>query len=416
MKLNKCFKHALNMVFHSQLRSWLTILGIVIGVASVIAIMSMSAGLQEDISSQLGDTGGDILTVTPGFSKATEFTGMRKTSSTVSGATATGDEIVLDRTDLQALKGLADIDLINPRIRGNADVYYLGKKGSVSITGVDPAVWSQITTKEIAEGRMLGPSDSNVIVIGGMIASDYFDKPVGINQMLTIDDRAFRVIGIFDDTGRDIIMPLSSAYQVLDNNKEIDIYDSFEIKVKDEDELDIAIENIEHKLMMIRHVTEDNKDFTVTSSKELQEMKSEMIDSMTMFLTAIAAVALLVGAVGVANTMFTSVLEKTKEIGIMKAVGARNKDILSIFLLNAVLIGLIGGAIGIIFGYFLSGLLPALMNGGGITGRFASAGTLVTAESVLLALSISVVIGTISGAVPAYQGSRLKPVDALRYE
>ena len=417
MKLNKCFNHALNMVFHSQLRSWLTILGIVIGVASVIAIMSMSAGLQEDISSQLGDTGGDILTITPGFSKAAEFTGMRKSSSsTISGATATGEEIVLDRTDLQALKGLADIDLINPQIKGNADVYYLGKKGSVSITGVDSAVWAQITTKEIAEGRMLGPSDSNVVVIGGMIAADYFDKPVGINQMLTIDDRAFRVIGILDDTGRDIIMPLSAAYQVLDNNKEIDIYDSFEIKVKNEDELDRAIENIEHKLMVVRHVTEDNKDFTVTSSKALQEMRSEMMGSMTMFLTAIAAVALLVGAVGVANTMFTSVLEKTKEIGIMKAVGARNKDILSIFLLNAVLIGLIGGLIGVIFGYFLSGFLPMLMDGGGITGRFASAGTLVTAESVLLALSISVIIGTISGAIPAYQGSRLKPVDALRYE
>ena len=148
----------------------------------------------------------------------------------------------------------------------------------------------------------------------------------------------------------------------------------------------------------------------------MEEMRSEMVSSLTTFLTAIAAVALLVGAVGIANTMFTSVLEKTKEIGIMKALGARNKDILAIFLLNAFLIGLIGGIIGVILGYLLSGILPVLMGGGGITGRVASAGSVVTIESVLLSLSVAVGIGTLSGAIPAYQASKLKPVDALRYE
>ena len=406
------------MVLHSQLRSWLTILGIVIGVASVIAIMSIGEGLQQSVSSQISGLGGDILTITPGFSRASGLGGMGggRISSAAGGATATEEEIVLDRIDLQALKGLADIDLINPKISGNADVYYLGKKGSVSITGVDNSVWAQITIQEIADGRMLGPSDSNVIVIGGNIANDFFDKPIGINQMLSINDMAFRVVGILEGTGRDIIVPLQSAYQILDD-KEKEIYDSFEIKVKDEDELDLAIENIERKLMTVRHVTEKNKDFSISSAKEQAERMSEITDSITIFLTAIAAVALLVGAVGIANTMFTSVLEKTKEIGIMKAVGARNKDILTIFLMNSTLIGFIGGMIGVILGYFISGILPMLMgSGAGMTSRFASAGTLVTMDSVLLSLSIAIIIGTISGAIPAYKASKLKPVDALRYE
>jgi len=417
MKLIKSFWHALNMVRHSKLRSWLTILGIVIGVASVIAILSMGEGMQQSVNSQLGDLGADILTITPGFSKASKFSGpgMRGWKPPSGGAIATTEEIVLDRIDLQALKGIPDIKYINPIIRANADVYFLAKKGSVSVTGIDTKVWSQITINEIADGRMLGPSDTNVVVIGGRLSRDYFDKPIGINQMITINNMAFRVVGILDNEGSDIFMPLQSAYQVLDD-KEKGIYDSFEIKVKNEEELDLAIENIERKLMNVRHVTEKNKDFSIYSSKETAEKVAEMMGSMTIFLAAIAAVALLVGAVGIANTMFTSVLEKTKEIGIMKAVGARNKDIMTIFLLNSVLIALIGGIIGVILGYLLSDLLPILMGGaGGMTGKLGSS-TIVTMESVVLSLSISVIIGTLSGVIPAYQASKLKPVDALRHE
>ncbi|MBN1646180.1 ABC transporter permease [Candidatus Woesearchaeota archaeon] len=412
MRLSKCFKHALNMVVHSQLRSWLTILGIVIGVASVIAIMSMGAGLEDDITSRLSNSGADIVTITAGYSRAFDFGPGRDWGG--GGSVATEEEIVLDRSDLQALRGLADISLINPTISGNAEVYYLGKKGSVRVTGVDTSVWPQITTEEIAEGRMLGPADSNVIVIGGSIADGFFEKPVGLNQMLTIEDRAFRVVGILDTNSMEIVMPLMATYQVLDD-KEMDVYDSFVVKIKNEDDLETAIANIEEKLMLTRHVTAKDKDFSVSNPKEQAEIRAEMMSSMTAFLTAIAAVALLVGAVGVANTMFTSVLEKTKEIGIMKALGAKNRDILTLFLLNSVLIGLIGGLIGIFFGYLLSGFLPGLMGQGGVAGRLASS-SVVTLQSVILAISISVVIGTLSGAIPAYQASKLKPVDALRYE
>jgi putative ABC transport system permease protein len=417
MKLKKSFSHALNMVLHSKLRSWLTILGIVIGVAAVIAISSLGAGLQNEVNSQLGALGGDLVTVTAGKSNAQRFFGPGGGGSFGGGsATATDEEIVLDRTDLQALKGLSDIKIIDTQIRGNAEIYYLAEKGSVSVTGVDPLTWSQITTSEIGEGRMLGPADSNVIVIGGRLASDFFENPLGVNQILTIEGRIFRIIGILDDESTSVYMPIQMAYEILDD-KDRDVYDSIIIKVKNEDELDLALENIRQKLMVVRHVNANTQDFSISSNKERQEQRTQTLSTMTSFLTAIAAVALLVGAVGIANTMFTSVLEKTKEIGIMKAIGARNADILTIFLLHAGLIGMIGGILGILFGTLLSGLMPLLLGGaGGSPLSRLGEGSLVTWQSIGSSLFISVVIGIVSGIIPAYQASKLKPVDALRYE
>jgi putative ABC transport system permease protein len=379
MKLHKCLKHAFNMVVHSKLRSWLTILGIVIGVGAVIAIMSLGSGLQQAVENQMGQLGGDILTLQAGYSRGGGFFG-RDRDHGASSSVATEEEVVLEWSDYQALKGIPDIDLI-------------------------------VTTSAIAEGRMLDSADQNVIVIGGRLASSYFDQPLGINKMLTIESSTYRIVGILDDTSTSIYMPMQMAYQLIDD-KENGVYDSIVIKVKDEESLNVTMAKIEEKLMMSRHVTSKTKDFSLTSNKEIQETRAQMMSSMNMFLLAIAAVSLIVGAVGIANTMFTSVLEKTKEIGIMKAIGARNKDIMMIFLLNAAFIGLVGGILGTLFGGLLSGLLPSLM---GDIGPFRG-GTFVTANSIILAMSISILIGILAGIIPAYQASKLKPVDALRYE
>ncbi len=319
--------------------------------------------------------------------------------------------MILERSDLQALKGLPDIALIDTNIRGSLDVSYLGKKGRISVTGVDQGVWSQITTSKIKTGRMLDPADQNVIVIGGRLASSYFDQPVGINKMTTINGSAFRVVGILDDQSNSIYMPLQMAYQVIPE-KTPGVYDTLVVKIKDENMLDEVITKIQDKLMTVRHVTQKNMDFSITSRKEMQQTRADTMNSMNTFLLAIAAVSLIVGSIGIANTMFTSVLEKTKEIGIMKAIGARNQDILLIFLFNAAFIGLVGGIIGIILGTMLSGFMPALM--GGLP--MARGTTLVTLNSIIMALSVSVIVGIVAGIIPAYQASKLKPVDALRYE
>ncbi|MBN1156853.1 ABC transporter permease [Candidatus Woesearchaeota archaeon] len=412
MKFHKCLKHAFDMVLHSRLRSWLTILGIVIGVASVIAIMSIGSGMRERMSEQLGGLGGDILTLGAGFSRGNSMFGPPgERGSRGGGATATDEEPVLDRGDVQALKSIPDIDLILTTIRGTVEVTYLGKSGDVSLTGVDQKVWARITTETVSEGRLLDSADQNVVVIGGRLASSYFGKPVGINQMIAIEGNVFRVVGILDEESNTIYVPIQMAYQVLED-KTTDVYDSITIKIKNEDELDAVMSKIENKLMLVRHVTTKTKDFSLTSSKKMQETRSEMMSSMNTFLVAIAAVSLIVGAVGIANTMFTSVLEKTKEIGIMKAIGARNRDIMNIFLLNAALIGLVGGILGVIFGGILSGVLPALMGESGML----RGGTFVSLDSIMFALSVSIGIGILSGIIPAYQASKLKPVDALRYE
>ncbi len=167
MKLEKCFKHAFNMVLHSKLRSWLTIIGIVIGVAAVIAIVSIGEGMQQSLNAQLSGLGGDIVTISPGFSRGAGMFVMRGGAGEggpSSSAQATEKEIVLGRSDLQALKGIPDIALIDTNIRGSVDVSYLGKTGKVSVTGVDQKVWSQITTNKIKDGRMLDSADQNVIV------------------------------------------------------------------------------------------------------------------------------------------------------------------------------------------------------------------------------------------------------------
>jgi putative ABC transport system permease protein len=414
MKLAKCFKHAFEMVVHSKIRSWLTILGIVIGVASVIAIMSIGSGMQQSMTNQLGGLGGDLLTLTAGSSRGSSMFGPpgegREGGS--SSASATDEQPELTKTDVQALKSIPEISLIDTQISGSVDVSYLGKTGTVRLTGVDQKVWSRITTSEVSEGRLLESTDQNVVVIGGRLSESYFGKVLGLNQMITIEGNVFRVVGILDDQSTSIYMPINMGYQVL-TDKDFGVYDSIIIKVTDETRLDEIINKTEKKLINVRHVTAKTQDFSISSSAQMAATRSSMMTSMNNFLIAIAAVSLIVGAVGIANTMFTSVLEKTKEIGIMKAIGAKNRDIMTIFLMNAALIGLVGGFLGVIFGTILSAALPALM---GETSMLTRGGTLVSVNSIIISMSVSVVIGILAGIVPAYQGSKLKPVDALRYE
>lgn len=407
MKLHKIFKLALNMVLHSKLRSWLTILGIVIGVASVVAIIGLSNGMNASVSDRFSDMGADLITITPGYSKAS-FGGPGGGPPKKFIASSSQDP--LTNKDVQALKSLASVKSIDLRISGSAKAYFMGGEGTVKVTGVDQKVWSQFSTETIAHGRDLSSSDQNVVLIGGNLADDFFDNPVSINQILTIGGSAFRVVGIFDDNSNSVYMPLNSAYAVLDD-KVMGEYDSIIVKAKEDSSefIDALKESIIDKLMIARHVNKKNIDFSLRANKDSLEHASEMLSTMTLFLTAIAAVSLLVGIVGVINTMFTSVFEKKKEIGIMKAIGATNKDVMTLFLLNSGLMGLVGGIFGVIIGWIVASSLTFSMM------RNASSGS-VSLELVLFALAGSIIIGMLAGLIPAWNASRLKPVDSLREE
>lgn len=418
MKPIKSFRYALRMVLHSRLRSWLTILGIVIGVGSVIAINSLGEGLQSQIASRLSGLGGDIITISPGAPRPTSggMGGGRggEAPPAPGSSSATSKTITLDKGDLQVVRSIPEILYVDPQIRGSVNVSYLGKAGKVTLTGVDQAVWGKVTTATLEQGRFLDAADQNVVVIGSRLANDYFSQPLGINKMLTIEDRPFRIVGILEEQSTSVYMPYTAAVTIIED-KTMGEYDQFVVKVRDQDQLDYDLAVLRDRLQLYRHVTNTTQDFSVTSTKQMQETFSATMSTMTTFLLAIAGVSLLVGAVGIANTMFTSVLEKTKQIGIMKAIGARNEDILMIFLWNAAIIGLIGGIIGIILGALLSYLLPSLL-GNALPMTRGGMLTVVSAKSLLMAVGISCGVGIIAGLVPAWQASKLKPVDALRFE
>ena len=399
----------LNMLVHSKLRSWLTIIGIVIGVGSVIGIISLGDSMQANVQSKLAEMDLTKISITPGYSKA---------SSNMPGPPGMGGSSSTDATltdkDMRALQGLDSIQYKEGEISGSEKVKYLGQTATLSITGADPQVWKYMTTLKTTSGRLLEPADKYVAVIGSKVANEIFDHNIGINQVITINNKSVRVVGILKEEGMGgddskIYMPIDGAVDLITDAKK-DVYDSITVKAKSEDQVDGLLEDIEKRLMISRHINQEkDRDFTLSASKSMASSVTSMTSTMTLFLGAIAAVSLLVGAVGIANTMFTSVLEKTKEIGTMKAIGAKNRDILMIFLFNSGMVGLVGGILGVMLGAIVSAGLQSMMGsmtaGGGLS-------IALMVEGLLLAVSI----GVISGVVPAYRASKLKPVDALRYE
>lgn len=421
MKLRKSLALALNILFHSKLRSWLTILGIVIGVAAVVAIVSISEGAQQQLESRLGGLGADILTISPGASRAMgrmgEFHGPDFGGR--GGGTATSTKAKnLTKSDVLVLHTISNIKYTMGSISGRADATYASKSSSLSVQGVDPAVWKDITTEKIASGRMLTKADTFSVVLGGRIVESVFEGGIPLNSKIIIEGRAFKVVGILEE-GSNIYMPIDIAREVIEDigNEKLN---SITVKVKDVAASDATIDEINRKLMLSRGILKaTEKDFSVSSQKAMQETMQQTLSTMTLFLGAIAVISLIVGAIGIANTMFTSVLEKTKEIGIMKAIGSKNRDIMLIFLMNAGLIGLIGGLGGILVGWVGSGYISALAGTGGGMGGGPMGflrGATVTPELVIYSLAAAILIGMIAGAIPAWRASRLKPVDALRYE
>jgi putative ABC transport system permease protein len=395
---------ALSILYHSKIRSWLTIIGIVIGIGAVVTIISLSDSLSANMESRLSDMDLTLITITPGYTKASSTMGppgMRE------GITSTDAE--LTKKDVRALKLIDNIDHISGQISGRESVYYMGESTTLSISGVDPQVWQYMVTYDLESGRLLDPTDKYVAVIGYKVATEMFDDSISLNRIITINGKSVRVVGILasGESNSSVFMPIDAAVELIEDEKP-DVYDSIVVKADDVDNVKTVKEKIETKLMISRNVmNEKDRDFSVSDSLSMAETVSEMMTSMSLFLGAIAAVSLVVGSVGIANTMFTSVLEKTKDIGTMKAIGATNMDIMMIFLFNSALVGFVGGVIGILLSIILTYFMGKLMNISDIT---------VAPYLVILGISIAVVIGVISGVVPAYNASKMKPVDALRYE
>ncbi|WP_292388452.1 ABC transporter permease [Methanosarcina sp. UBA5] len=468
MKPGKILKIAFSMVKANKLRSWLTIIGIIIGIASVMAIVTTGEYFEKEVTETLEGFGGDIITIvasTPFQVTDEEFVvedsenteGSSKVSGENSETTTETEEYEeetqtnasgpvefeqmtesrLTNMDVLTLRSIPAIEYINVNVDRDAEMKLGGESTNVWITGVDPAVWPKISKKDIEQGRMLETGDRNVVVLSNELAKKTFKREIRLNEIILLNDKSYRVVGILATGsgllggltgifGSSIYMPYQDAYS-LSSNEDLsetetddystddystDVYSTIEVKLKKDADYEAALKEIERKLRLSRRVTEDTQDFYVNSQKEAIESTKKMINGLTAFLAFIAGISLLVGSTGIANTMFTSVLEKTKEIGIMKAIGAKNQDIMLIFLCNSAMISLVGGIIGILLGtvavqavlFFISIKMNTPF-------EFA-----LSLRATFISTLVSIVVGLIAGLVPAKNASELKPVDALRYE
>lgn len=424
MRLSKSVRLAYNILSHSKLRSWLSIVGIVIGVASVIAIMSLGQGMQQAMEARLGSLGADVVMVSPGYSRASGGEAGFRRPDDFGGGTSERTVKNLTNKEVQALKLVPNIGYIQGVISKRADIGYLDETTSSTVKGVDTRVWKEMETTGLEAGTYLSQGDSNVAVIGYNIATERFKQDIPLNRQITIEGKPFRVVGILKESeglgiggqsGSTIYIPIETARTTLEDvgTKE---FTSIEIRVKDTNLIDDTLSQIESRLMLVRAENERTKSFSVTSVKEMQETIASTLTTMTLFLSAIAAIALLVGAVGIANTMFTTVLEKTKEIGIMKSIGAKNKDIMLMFLFNSGMVGLAGGIIGGLVGIGASYMVSTFILSSLDLGRMRLGSAVVTTQTLTLVLGLSLLIGILAGVIPAYRASKMNPVDALRYE
>lgn len=420
MRISDALNFSLKNLSQRGLRSWLTILGIVIGIAAVVSILSVGEGMRKSVSSQLGSLGGDLISVTPGRVRARgEFTDVRAFFEARFGRV----QAKLNDKDIQIIKSIPEVKYVSGTISGRVELSYLGEKVFVMVQGVDPTIWKDIIDLEIEEGRNLMPGDVNVIVIGNFVANRMFRNKIPLNSQISVNGKMFRVVGILKaSTGvggmigidNSIYMPIASAKTIL--NLSSNEYNMILVKVSEIEDVDRISEEIDKLLMFSRKVTEDTKDYTITSIKSIQERVLNVLNTLNFFLAGIAAISLVVGAVGIANTMFMSVMERTRQIGTLKALGATDGEIMLLFLIEAGLIGLVGGLIGIFCGFIVSGIISeASIRMIGVE-RATQTVVYISPRLILFAIVFSIFIGILSGLWPARRAAKLQPVEALRYE
>jgi putative ABC transport system permease protein len=395
-------------VFTHKLRSFLTILGVVIGVASVIALMSVGKGTTSSIISSVQSLGANVITVSPGFSSSGGVRGGFGSAST------------LTMEDAQAIQDeVAKVTAVAPAISRFYQLVYGSENLQAQAIGTTPS-YQEVASLSVASGDFISDYDyqhsSRVAVIGATVATTLFVDVDPIGQSLRVGSYKFDVIGVLAEKGtsisspdNNIIIPLTTLQQIGGISRTTSgerVVSSISVTVASQEDAALAKEDIA-ALLRERHNTAmgSDNDFTVTSMEDIISQLSQISSYMTILLGAIAGISLLVGGIGVMNIMLVSVIERTREIGIRKALGARERDIWSQFLIEAVFLTFTGGVIGIALGWGVSIVVSKML----IT-------TLVTADIVVLAVSVAIAIGLFFGFYPAWQASRMNPIEALRHE
>lgn len=415
MRLADYFELAKNSLIHRKIRSYLTILGIVIGIAAVFSLISIGQGFDRSVTQQLSALGGDLIFVIPSSqSRGGPSFGF---SQGVGAPSASQGE--LTTTDIAALKGIEGLAFVDGMIFDRAEVKFRGESVQTNVQGITADVIREFPIIKNEEGRSFSSAETRVAVVGHTVANNFFDRKIKIGDIIQIKGEGFRVIGIlqlgsgvtasiFDQT---ITINFADAKRIfLDTgSKKVSAIIG---KASENSDIDRVAKDVELRLRASHKIAASKKeDFTVTSSKTIQTQVGQISSTITIFLGGIAAIALLVGAIGVTNTMFMSVMERTRQIGILKALGAKNRDVMKIFLIESSLLGLVGGLIGVGIGIVIGLAIPIFTAGTGFD--LAPA---ITPELILFSVLFSVGIGAVSGVLPARRAAKLEPVEALRYE
>ena len=388
-------KMAFKAIWANKIRSFLTMLGVIIGVMSVTVLMAIGQGTTSSVTDSISSMGTNMISVTIqtrrfGF-------GMNK-SSRSSSAKGT---VILKAEDVLALKDNEYIQYVSPTVSGSLTVKAGSTNTTASIMGVYPD-YANIVSTELASGRYIIDADvenrSAVCVIGPDLAEDLFGNTNVVGNTLHVNGRMFKIVGVLDGTSSTLVLPFTLAQRMLESTS----ITSFYVSATDATVVNAAQTAVERFLYK---KYQDDSTYSIMNQEEMLAAMEETAGTLSLMLGGIAGISLLVGGIGIMNIMLVSVTERTREIGIRKAIGAKRRNILLQFLIESVVLSGMGGLLGLMLGYGLMHLLETYM------GMSVSA----SARVAQLAMGFSMFVGVVFGLYPANKASKLKPIDALHY-
>ncbi len=397
------FKETFTALSANKVRSSLTVLGIVIGIGSVIAMVSIGQGAQAQVQSSIEGLGSNLLTIFPGTVQPG-----RGVVSSGRGAAQT-----LKNEDMDIIKSIEGVSLVAGELDRRFQIAAsTGNNTNSTVIGTVPE-YGEIRNLNLSDGAFMSENNvsglSKVAVLGATVATDLFGENDPLGQTVRINGSLFRVVGILTAKGGSgfanlddmVFVPLSTMQKVLSG---VDYLSTIAISVQDKNQM-IGVQEQITDLLSVKHRVSE-PDFSIISQADILGTLNQVTGAFTMFLAAIASISLVVGGIGIMNMMLTTVTERTREIGLRKAIGATQKDIKRQFLFEATLLTFLGGAIGIFLGWLVAFVVTAL----------GLIQTQVSMSSVLLAFGVSAGIGIIFGYYPAKRAAGLNPIEALRYE
>jgi putative ABC transport system permease protein len=413
MKTKDLFEETYSALTVNKVRSGLTMLGIVIGIASVIAMVAIGQGAQRTIQSSIQSIGSNLIIITPGVSKTI--------GSPVSAGRGSAETLTEDDANA-IMQNVSNVAAVSPSVSERYQVIYSGANTNTSVIGVVPA-YTQVRNLQVDQGVFVTDSDVNssnrVAVIGPTVLQDLFGgnatatPDMAIGKTIRIKNIDFKIVGVtlskggsgFSNQDNMIYVPLSAAQHFLLGTT------SYVTEIDVEAQMASSMTQVQNDvttLLLQRHNITDPTlaDFSVMNQSDIVAAASSVTGTFTTLLAAIAGISLLVGGIGIMNMMLTTVTERTREIGLRKAIGAKKKDITTQFLGESVLLTFTGGFIGIILGWLIAFFIS----------YFAKIATDVSISSIILAFCVSALIGIVFGYYPAKRAASLNPIEALRYE